>query len=226
MKPTLRVPRAFFNYYVTPEVQEELVRIIFRGYRHSFDELLQASYKDEQIHDLYPYARRTKIDGYLGQLSSRFPEVSTRIQLNKARNSHHTLVILGNIICTASAVEYPTDLPREAIFRNIYAGSQIEFDIKEDENILKILNDLPPPDARLYALIIHGPVNTSVRNLPGFIRIAFPGRHYFTRLDDDIDLYAKYKDVTEEMSREGTEVIEDKVEVKLIENVPLQEKLL
>lgn len=209
-------PRDFFNKNVTDDAQKELVRLIFRGYRTPYDEIMQSDYKHSLGIDLFPNARRAKIDSYLIQLSGIFPDISTKIQTNLRRNSHHAVVYAGNVFFTASAVQNEYDLPRKAFFRQEYASMQTEFDYSSDENIFIIRNNTIQQQLKLYALILHGPEIGNDKWLPGFIKVAFPSKDCLTRMDDDIDLWKKYPNVVQELINEGTEVVEDNVMPTLI----------
>ncbi len=213
MNYTLRDPKEFFNAHVPKELQQDIVRAVLRGYVDANDEIRFAEYQQEEAHDLFPYVRRCRIDRYLRQLSMKHPEVDTRAELNTARNSYHTYIRSGDVMLTASVVDRPTDLAREAQFRNEYAGRQTRFDVDAERNTLKVMNSPPPLDGLLYGIILHGPDKEN-RTLPAFIRVAFPDRCCSSYIDH-VDLDLPYAEVVEEMWLGRAEVVADEAEVKL-----------
>lgn len=220
--------REYFDMNVPIEVQEEIVRTVFSGYRKAYDTIVESDYKAPQVKDLYPYARRAMIDSHLSQLPARVPHiksVESVVNRNVARNSHHTLLVVGNIVLTASAVPSPSELPRESIFRQAYANPQSQFCI-DDDNMLMVLDKMPLPSEQLYAIITHGPFDRGAPHLPGFIRIVFPDRLCVSRIDDDIDLCIRCSDFVKKILQADTEVVTDEALPKLIGEVPIQEKLL
>lgn len=224
MLTTLRDPRVFFNTNVPSEVQAETVRILFRAYRDAKTELLGADYSAAQYHDLYGDIRRSRIEDYLLKLPDKFSYLIASSKLNVVRNCYHSLVVCGNVILTASAVNNQTDLPRKAEFRNLYAGPQYEFEI-DDANMLKVIDDIPDMENKLYAIIVHGPISIKERSEPGFARIVFPDKNCQRSLDH-IDLFLTYDQVIKEILSEGTEIIPDEAEVKLLVNKETQRRLL
>lgn len=219
-------PRDYFNKNVPDDAQKEILRLIFKGYRTPYDEIMQSDYKQRLGMDLFPNARRAKIDSYLLQLPKLVPDAISKIRSNARRNSHHAVIYCGNVFMTASAVQHESDLPRLAIFRQVYASMQSEFDYSESDNTLKIINISISTEPKLYALILHGPDIGNDKWLPGFVKIVFPGKDCKSRMDDDIDLYAKYPYVVQEQLMVGTEQVKDGIELTLKVEIPEQEKLL
>jgi hypothetical protein len=220
----MKRPRIIFNETVSDEIQEVLVATVFRAYKDAHDDLSKLDYPQAWIHDLYGQHLRCKLDMYLSNLGKRYPEqVSAIINPNESHNSFHSLVTIGNVYITQSAVQHPGDLPRSALFRSNYASeNQLWFDIDEEKSQFQIADVNSAPSTRLYSVLLHGPNENDLRYIPGFLRIAFPSRHDF-RLDDDIDLFLKFKHLDEEITSQEIESVKDEAEVQLIQGIPQEE---
>jgi hypothetical protein len=211
-------PRKFFDDNVSNEIQEEIVRIIYLAYQDTINDLKEQDYPRSYYKDLFGQLLRAKIDIYLHQLSKRYSQqIKANIELNKAKNSHHALIISDKIIMTASAVQHETDIPRKAIFRACLAAlTQGEFDFDEDTNSFTVPyfshGNESPPNSKLYAIIIHGPADDN-RYLPGFIKVAFLD-YKMNRLCADIDLMKKHREVVDNIITFGTEEIPDKITIE------------
>jgi len=221
-------PREFFNDNVSDDIQGEIVRTFYRAYPDTKNDLDEMEYPLDYFKDLYGQLLRAKVDIYLRQLSKRFPEqVEAITSLNKAKNSHHALVISDKIMMTASAVQFETALPREAIFREELAEqTQGEFIYDEEKNIytLPTLSEHKPSlDSKIYAIILHGPAENN-RYLPGFIKVAFLDCK-MNRLCDDLNLSNKYRNIVDEMLTIDTEKISETMKFELSkESSPAQER--
>jgi hypothetical protein len=124
---------------------------------------------------------------------------------------------------TVSAVNKPTTLPREALFRNDLANCQYSFiDTTTDGETKFKISDLKNiKDSIVYAFVIHGPAEDNPF-FPSFIRIAFPDQNCRKFIDEPIDLLKKFSDDVEQLMKKGTETIPDKADVKLY----IQKRLL
>jgi len=238
MRTILNEPRKQFNKDCSEELQEELLRLTYTCYDESLTEVSESGYENEQISDIYPLVRKVRMDALLYRLCFRgFPGVTARLQYNIGHNCHHTVLISGNTILTTSFVENEENLPRIAMFRGFYAGDpnvfeivdqyQAAFGISDDENILRVLDYLPLPGERNYAILLHGQVVKGLDRSPAFVKIIFPNSDLSGKLDDSIDLRLKYPNVVNDMLCDGKEIkdnIKDNIKIKL--NKSTQETLL
>ncbi|HEX9896144.1 MAG TPA: hypothetical protein VGA85_00585 [Dehalococcoidales bacterium] len=220
----MKEPRKQFNQDFSNELQAELLRLPYLCYKDSKNEVDTGGYENELIPELFRSVRRTKMDNLLFRLQFRFPNITTRLQYNISHNCHHAVVISGNTILTSSYVQNPDDLPRDALFREFYAGNdeaiqcQITFDYKPEENILKVLDYLPLPDERNYAVLIHGVVEKGKNYNPGFVKIIFPNPSLTRIIDEGIDLRIKYASIVNDLLAETKDIkdnITDNISIKL-----------
>ncbi len=202
-------PSPFFDDNVAIEIQQEIVRIVFRGYFDADKELDDADYDAPEYAYLRPNVRLARINYYLRQLGVRIPGCKATVETNEINNYTFTLLRVGNAVLTVSKVEGQGILPRTAKFRNIYAGQQSKFDIENDA--LAIQDYIIPPDAMLYGIILHCPVKDG--KIPAFINIGFPNEHC-TSFVGSIPLMKRYPEIQEEMTVEH-EQIADKVTTPL-----------
>lgn len=214
---------AYFDSHVSEKVQRDIVRFIVRGYRDADAQIKMNDYQPGPAKNLYPYVRWCRIEDYCLALS-KYEDVETSSQPNAIRNSYYTLIKSGNVKLTISAVKSPADMPREAKFRNEYASLQYRFDVNVETDEFEIV-DVSSVEEVLYAFILHGPVDKEDPHVPGFIRAGFPNERC-TRYLGYIDLHERYKEVVQEVLYEGTEIVEDKAEVKLRTTSDIQGKLL
>lgn len=109
---------------------------------------------------------------------SRYGDVAVSVEPNANGNCFHTELKVGRVVMTISAVETPSEIVREAIFRKSLAEvSQLEM-FKE--------RTPPPDDALLYAIVLHGPLGGGLLSSPSFLHVGFPARecdHYADRFD-------------------------------------------
>jgi len=219
-------PREIFNDNVPDEIQEDLVRTLYRAYPDAREDLVERDYPWDYIRDCFGQLLRAKVDIYLRQLKQRFPkQIKASTNLNSARNSHHALLISNKVRMTASAVQHETETPREAIFRaGLAVSAQGQFEFDEATETFVVANH-EPESPQLYGILLHGPAEDN-RYMPGFIKVAFLDRG-MNRICTDIDLMKKYSDVVNEMLASDTEKISDKATVvPNKETLPKQEMLL
>lgn len=220
----MKEPRKQFNQDFSEELQEELLRLPYLCYRDSKIEVDAGGYESALIPEIYRSVRKIKMDNLLYRLSFRFQNVKTLLRYNISHNCHHAVVISGNTILTASFVQNSDNLPRDALFREFYAGNddvvqcQITFGFKPEENILKVLEYLQLPDERNYAVLIHGSAEKDKYYNPGFVKIIFPNINLSASIDDNIDLRLKYPLVVVEMLAETQDIkdnVTDNISIKL-----------
>jgi hypothetical protein len=213
--------RGYFDSVISNDIQQDIVRCVFKGYVEADKFVNHREYQPGPAKNCYPYIRWIEIDDNCLALNKKYPGLQTSSEQNIIRNSFHTLVSLGNVRITISAVATPSSLPRTAVFRNNLASCQYRFDISADQKWFELRDLESVKDRIVYAFVIHGPMLDNPR-FPGFIHIAFPDESC-TRYLDRINLLKRFPDLIEELQREDMIQIPDKAEVKL--NVP-EEKLL
>lgn len=209
MDNNLIYPSPFFDNNVPKEVQKEVLRTVFRGYFDADEELDNANYDFPEYTYLRPNIRLARINYYLRQLGVKLTGCQATVEANVTNNYTFTLLRVGNVILTVSKVEGQYVLPRTARFRNLYAGQQSKFDI--ENNNLVISDFIIPPDAMLYGIILHSPVEDG--KLPAFVNVGFPNRDC-TDFVGSIKLMKRYPEILEEMTAEQ-EQIPDKVSTKI-----------
>lgn len=205
MEPAIRDPQAFFDSQVSQQVQERLLRLILAAYLQARRDI-RDDYQPQVAHDVFPHILRARVDSFLYSIGSRFgfSDVEARYEPNKQSNSFHTVMKVGKVVLTSSAVEGPGVVPRNAEFRNEIADAQSRFIVDSGCNAF-VIDDMPTPDdAVLYGLIIHGPeaygVKTPLRYIPGFVRVAFPNRSCSAYLDC-LDLKARFPQLFAELDK-------------------------
>lgn len=230
MKVTLKRPREQFNQDFSDELQQALLRLPYLCCRDSTTEVSEGGYESELIPNIYGNIRKVRMDSLLFRLKYRYPGISTLLPYNVGRrNCRHAVAISGNTILTTSYINNPDSLPREALFREFYAGNpdvyqkayeyQTTFSLATEENIFKVLDYLEFPDQRNYAVLIHGKAQFS--KMPGFIKIIFPNINLTQKLDDSIDLRIKFPNIVNDMLSEAKEIkdnIKDNINIKLNKN--------
>jgi len=213
--------QSYFDSVIPNDIQQDIVRHVFKGYVEADKLVKRQEYQPGPAKNCYPYVRWVEIDNNCLALNKKYPGLQTSSEQNIIRNSFHTLISLGNVRITVSAVGTPSSLPRTALFRNDLASCQYRFDISADQERFELRDLESVKDKIVYAFVIHGPMFDNPR-FPGFVHIAFPDENC-TRYLDCINLLKRFPDLVEELQHEDMIHIPDKVEVKL--NVP-EEKLL
>jgi hypothetical protein len=203
----------YFNASISNDVQQDIVRHVFNGYVEADKLVKRQEYQPGPARNLFPYVRWATIDNNCLALNNKYPGLETISELNLQRNSFFTLIRLGNVRMTISAVSSSSALPREALFRNDLASCQYRFDISEDQTKLEFRDLKSLGDGIVYAFVIHGPVADNPR-LPAFIHIGFPDQRC-TQYLDRIDLLRKYPDLIEQLMHEDMERIKDTAQVTL-----------
>lgn len=196
--PVLWTPRRHFDANVPEQFQRDALQEVRRAYADARNELVAAGYPPEEMHDLFPHTVRARVEMYLRGLAPRYLSLVAVAERNRHGNASHTRLQFGNAVwLTASAVESPTTLVREAQFRNEYAGAQTRFTLDTVDNQLRQIAPSAPavPKALLYAILIHGAQDYGFfkpeRFMPAFIHVVFLNREGDEYLDR-IDLIARY----------------------------------
>ncbi len=172
--------QAFFGAF-PDEFCRNLIRLLAQVYKTANDKC-KAEYPYSEAHDLRSHVRRAELERDVRDLTTRYREIEARPELNPRGTSFYTLISCNQVVLTLSAVAHPSVLVRRAMFRDTFAQSS-------QLNLYK-RNQEPPPGARVYALLLHGPARKDPSR-PGFVHIAFPDRK-LTKYIYSIDLFAKY----------------------------------
>jgi hypothetical protein len=137
--------------------------------RRQTHEHCAAEFADEEYHNVAPYYLRAKAEGLIRNTAALFPQFSAEV-LN-CSGWRHTEITSGPIRFTVHAVESPCAVVDKAQYRQSLAESQTSF---FDPTVYV-------PDAKLYALLLHGPYvgrdwkdERQYRYLPGSMYLAFP----------------------------------------------------
>ena len=136
----IRDAKGFFRANVSDEILAAIVKKIQGGNRDAASRICgdvnEGIYTKHVARDLFPYNRRGTIETRLFDLDSEFSHVRVTSELNKTGTNYHTLIRVGNVIMTASAVLAPYGIVRDASFRNRYAGLQMRlFDLDNESNL-------------------------------------------------------------------------------------------
>jgi hypothetical protein len=213
-------PRRLWLADINVKLEKALVEAVFKARKDAWDELLDGGYKKDGLHDLYAPTVRCKLDLYLAQLAVRFPNwITSTSNPNVSHNYFHVLLNCKRVSFTASAVDSPDDIPREAKYRQEYIlTNQLSFTISKD-NRLAPDGDFSQLEeaykqAKLYAVLVHGSSDSGLPFHPGFIKIVFPDK-YNNRLDDSIDLMGRYNKIASKIIAKDIEQINDEIKVKL-----------
>lgn len=177
IRPSPDAIRAIFHQEVPDQLLLDTGRCLLAAYRDA-GMYARENYPGEEAHDVYPHLRRAMFERNWRAMMTRRPKVTADVMRNEAGNCFHTRVTVGRVVLTASAVEAPNSLVRDAVFRKTLAESSQHHLFRE--------RSLPPPDALLYAIILHGPTGVGILRAPGFIRVAFPSNEldsYVTSVD-------------------------------------------
>lgn len=154
----------FFND-VSETVILDTARCIIGSYSEAYRYCID-NFPGPEAHDLYPIARRAMFERNWRARLSRY-DVGVTAEPNAIANCFHTELRSGRVVVTVSAVAAPGEVVREAVFRNGLA---------QDSQLDLFLAPVPPPDdAKLYAIILHGPLGGGLLLSPSFINVAFPG---------------------------------------------------
>ena len=172
--------QVFFEAF-PDEFLRNLIRLLGHSYKAAHDKC-RAEYPYSEAHDLRPHLRRADIERNVRDLTTRYAEIEADAEPNPRKTSFYTLVSSNRIVLTLSAVAHPKILVRRAHFRDTYAQtSQLHLFKKRQE---------PPPGAKIYALLLHGP-DRKDPSRPAFMQVAFPDKK-LTRYLYAIDLFARY----------------------------------
>jgi len=150
----------------------DAARCLIGSYEEAYKYCI-AEFPGPEAHDLYPILRRSMVERNLRARLNRYRETTSTTELNAIGNCYHTELRSGRVVLTVSAVESPGEVVRDAVFRKTLS--------QNPQGHLFRKREAPPEDARLYAILLHGPLGGGLLRSPAFIRIAFP--------DPDCEVY-------------------------------------
>ena len=166
----------------------------------------EAYFKDnaftpEQRHDALPGLRRAHVERNTISVLGRYSNVKVTTLANTSGNAFHNRIACGRVFLTISAVTSPSEMVREAAFRQTYAFSQ-NLDLFTGRSE-------PTADSSLYGIVLHGPAARPATeeawaearkqglrfDRPAFIQIAFPDQELRAYLTEPINLLARFPDL-------------------------------
>lgn len=160
----------------------------------------------ELVNGAYPYTRRVYIDQFLKKLAKQHGLDAT-IKKNKSKNTSYLLIKPDNYVLTASAVEYPNEIVRSALYRNSLAEHNEKSLFRK---LPKVLGDA------FYILLLHGQNNDDPSRV-GFIYSALPDKNckkYHDRINLEDYYKVKLYDTTESEIIEDTAIVKFKPKIK------------
>ena len=209
--------KTFFRANVSDEILATIVKKIQGGSRDAASRICgyvrEGIYTKRVARDLFPYVRRGTIETRLFDLASKFPDVIVTSELNKTKTNYHTLIRVGNVILTASAVLTPYGIVREASFRNSYAGRQMrlfDLDNGSDLSVAQFVKE-PFSDDLLYGIILYCAADNNIFDV-GSVRVGFPNANCTNYLDK-MDLTRLFPETTKKTE---VEQIQDQAVVNLL----------
>ena len=209
--------KGFFRANVSDEILANIVKNIQGGTRDAAsricDHVKEGVYTKHVARDLFPYNRRGTIETRLFDLSSEFSNVTVTSELNKTLTNYHTLIRVGNVVMTASAVLTPWGIVREADFRNDYSGPQIRLFNLDNESNLSVAQfvEEPSSDDLLYGIILYCAADNNRFEI-GSVRVGFPNTDC-TKYVDKMDLMRLFPETTK---KTDVEQIQDQAIVNLL----------
>lgn len=136
-----------------------------------------ATFERPELHDVHAHIRRAKIEGAFRAAGRLFQGVVVESKKNAARNAYYTRLRVGPFALTESAVEFPDDVPRDAVFRSTLASGQLPlFEDGGDEDMEDVI----------FGVFLHGR-RSRCQMSPQFLLLGFPEADC-SRLVTQIDL--------------------------------------
>lgn len=191
-----------FDQSVSRELLAAVLKCIIEAYRDAYNDC-ENVFDAPELKNVLPYYRWAKINAALRNIPQTLG-VATSAQINKSRNSYHTMLLAGGVQMTASSVEARGQMVRDAVFRKTYAEEAqlflYEDNTARDESIL------------LYGIILHSP--TEDQQEPAFVDIGFPDEGYTQYVGDKIDLFKRFPEVVASFKTPVEETVESEPLVK------------
>lgn len=206
MEDSMNQYKATFREAFPDDFIEDLMRLTASEYRTAFDECAMF-YPREEAHDLRPHVRRAKIEYKLRDLVIGYPDIAATVEPNATGSHFHTRLVSNSVILTVNHVHHPNELVRWAEFRNTYA--------REAQRNLFEPYEPAPPDAMLYAILLHGASKRNPKR-PDFMHVVFPDDECRSYIDR-IDLFAipRFRSLANELWPVQIETVEDDLDMGL-----------
>ena len=138
--------------------------------------------RDEQARELTPWLRRTRLESELRSLADRFPEITAHT-LRSSGSTFYVRLDVGPVTIISARASDPDKMIRSANYREEIAIASLQPSLFGDE-------PPPSPEARLYAILLHG--STRGQPDPSFIVVRFPTRDHQTYWPRRVDLKAEF----------------------------------
>lgn len=152
---------------ITTDFNGDLIRLIAEQCIKSVEE--SSVYKSQFASQIFPYARRVKIEDKIENLAEDYPEITVTIQRTHRGNTFYNEIKGGKVVATIHRAESPKSSIRQAIFRETLArNSQANLFTANEETPIQI-------DALLYAQIKYGVARRFPKAL-SFVQVDFPDR--------------------------------------------------
>jgi hypothetical protein len=165
---------AAFRGDIPRDFLTDLLTALFESYRDAFDMCMGHMDHTEML-DVLAANRRALIETNLRAVGHRYSGITVQALQNPRKTSHFSLFSSGVLDLTVSKSGSSNCMPRHAVYRrNLFRLSQAS-----------LFQDSGPnhsAEARLYALVLHGPwrrkqlteENASLIKYPAFARAVFP----------------------------------------------------
>jgi len=169
---------SFFLSEVPENILLDSAKCVIGAYAEAH-QYVRDNYPGEEGHDLYPIVRRAMFERNWRIRLLRHKDVEVQAEHNAGSNCYHTRARVGRVVITASAVDRPSEMARDATFRRTLAqAAQLVLpglpEVEEDD------------DGYLYAILIHGPLAAGILRSPAFLHVGFPTpdcKSYVERID-------------------------------------------
>jgi len=104
-----------------------------------------ATFAETEKRDSFGHIQRAHFEGAWRGIAARFRGVTASSRKNKKRTQSFTTLRVGPLVITESAVQFPRIvMPRDAHFRNVLAGPQMD-----------LLDDSPIPPESIFVIFTH-----------------------------------------------------------------------
>ncbi len=180
--------------HLTPKFLERALNAVYSGYQAAYDEC-RAGYADTEHENLWPFARRAKIEGYLRDAADLTSGLTGTAVKPKGQNWWHTEIRGGPIVITESAVASPGAMVKEADFR---------YELAQTNHPTLWAADDDDTETPIYGVLIHSRSHwddpkerAKAAHLPGSCNLAFPDvdlEGYLCR----IDLFERFPKIVEQ----------------------------
>jgi hypothetical protein len=187
-------PPLKFSELFLSEVPGEVLAALLRTLLQSYQDASSACYdvmRPPQAKEASGPFRRNKIESELMGVGERFSgNLSVESKHYKRHTGSYVELTCGLVKMTQSCVLAPSDLPREADYRETLATHPqllLEFMPREPEGKF------------LYAILLHG-VDDTVRQRAGcrFAEVRFPLRGFTGYTEERVDLFAMFPEIVAE----------------------------